>query len=103
MIKNPYLNAFMALGYIAGIILVISSTSSLAEHTPDTILIPVTMLSLLVLSVAVMGILFFYQPVTLFLENQKKEAFSFLLKTVGTFAGFVVILATLLFFISAMK
>ena len=96
MIENPYLNAFMALGYIALIILIISKTSSIAAHTPDTLLAPVTMLSLFVLSAAIMGILFLYEPLRLFLENQKRESLSFLLKTVGTFACFVVILAALL-------
>ena len=103
MIKNPYLNAFMALGYIAGIILVISKTSSIAAHTPDTILAPVTMLSLFVLSAAIMGILFVYEPLCLFLENQKKEALSFLTKTVATFACFVLILAALLLYTSFLK
>ena len=103
MIKNPYLNAFMALGYIALIILVIHNTSAIAANTPDTILAPVTMLSLFVLSAAIMGILFVYEPLRLFLENQKREALSFLLKTVGTFACFVLLLATLLFYTSLLK
>ena len=100
MIKNPFLNAFMALGYIGLIILIINKTSSIASQTPDTILAPVTMLSLFVLSVAIMGILFVYEPICLFLENQKQQALSFLIKTVGTFACFVVILALLLLYIS---
>ena len=100
MIKNPYLNAFMALGYIALIILVVSKTSSIAAHTPDTLLAPLTMLSLFVLSAAIMGILFVYEPLRLFLENQKRESLSFLIKTVGTFACFVVILAALLLYTS---
>ena len=100
MIKNPYLNAFMALGYIALIILVVSQTSSIAAHTPDTILAPVTMLSLFVLSAAIMGILFVYEPARLFLENQKQQALSFLLKTVATFACFVVMLGVLLLYTS---
>ena len=100
MIKNPYLNAFMALGYVAGVVLVINKTSSIAAHTPDTLLAPVTMLSLFVLSAAIMGILFVYEPARLFLENQKREALSFLIKTVGTFACFVVILVALLFYVS---
>ena len=103
MIKNPYLNAFMALGYIAGIILAINKTSSIASHTPDTILAPVTMLSLFVLSAAIMGILFVYEPLRLFLENQKPQALSFLLKTVGTFACFVAVLALLIFYTSFLK
>ena len=103
MIKNPYLNAFMALGYIALIILVISKTSSIAANTPDTILAPVTMISLFVLSAAIMGILFVYEPLRLSLENQKQQALSFLIKTVGTFACFVVILGVLLFYTSVLK
>lgn len=102
MLKNPYLNAFMALGYIALIILVINKTSSIASHTPDTLLAPVMMLSLFVLSAAIMGILFVYEPLRLFLENQKQQALSFLLKTVGTFACFVLILATLLLYTSVL-
>ena len=71
MIKNPYLNAFMALGYIALIILIISKTNSIAVNTPDTILAPITMLSLFVLSAAIMGILFVYEPLCL-LELHRK-------------------------------
>ena len=93
----------MALGYIALIILVINKTSSIAANTPDTLLAPVTMLSLFVLSAAIMGILFVYEPLRLFLENQKQQALSFLLKTVGTFACFVVILAALLFYTSVLN
>ena len=103
MIKNPYLNAFMALGYIGLIILVMNKTSSIARNTPDTLLAPVTMLSLLVLSASIMAILFFYEPIRLFLENQKKQALSFLIKIVSTFACFVVVLAGLLLYTSLLK
>ena len=103
MLKNPHFNAFMALGYIATIILVINTTSSIAAHTPDTLLAPLTMLSLFVLSTAVMGILFVYEPLSLFLEGHKPQAFSFLIKTVATFAGFVAILAALLLATSLVK
>ena len=92
----------MALGYIALIILIISGTSSIAAHTPDTLFAPVTMLSLFVLSAAIMGVLFVYEPIRLFLENQKQQATSFLTKTVGTFAGFVLLLAVLLYVTSVL-
>ena len=100
MIKNPYLNAFMALGYIALLVLIMNQTSSISAHAPDTILAPVTILSLFVLSASIMGILFVYEPLRLFLENQKQQSLSFLLKTVGTFACFVVVLAILLLYIA---
>lgn len=103
MLKNPFLNAFMAFGYIAGLVLAINQTSAIAANTPDTMLAPITMLSLLVLSVSVMGLLFFYEPLRLFFENQKQEALSFFLKAVTTFGGFVVVLVSLLFYTSVMQ
>ncbi len=103
MLKNPHFNAFMALGYIAAIILIINTTSSIAVRTPDTLLAPLTMLSLFVLSTAVMGILFVYEPLALFLEGSKPQALSFLIKTVGTFAVFVLLLAALLLCTSFVK
>ena len=47
---------------------------------------PVIMLSLLVLSAAIMGILIFGKPVLLYMENQKKEAVSLVLYTIGSLA-----------------
>ena len=52
----------------------------------ETLFIPMAMLSLFVLSAAVMGFLFIYHPATLFLEGKKNEALSHFSKTVGTFA-----------------
>jgi hypothetical protein len=92
MIKNPYLNAIVAGAYIVLIVLVISFMIPHEENKPDTIFIPMLMLSLLVLSVSIMGILFFYEPARLFLENKRVEALSFFFKTIGTFSIFVVIL-----------
>ncbi len=97
MLKNPYINAFMASGYIALVVLIVSSTSNFPD-AEQTILIPVIMLSLLVLSVATMGVLFFYQPLSLFMENKKDEALFFFLKTAGTFAGTLITLASILLY-----
>jgi hypothetical protein len=44
------------------------------------------MLSLLVLSVALMAYLFFYQPVLMLIEGQKQKAVKLFLQTVGIFA-----------------
>jgi len=93
--KKPFLNALAAITYIVAIVSIISSTSSLAPKT-DTILAPIVMLSLLVLSVSLMGFLFFYQPFRLYTENQKQEAVTFFLKTVGFFACFLIIFSLLL-------
>ncbi len=57
-----------------------------APNTPDTFLTPVAALSLLVLSVSVMGFLFLGQPLQLYLDGQKKQAISFFMRTVTSFA-----------------
>jgi membrane-bound metal-dependent hydrolase YbcI (DUF457 family) len=55
----------------------------------DTILIPISLLSLLVLSVLVMGSLFLLRPVTFYLDGKKEEALRFLGATILAFAVIV--------------
>lgn len=100
MTKNPFYNAALASGYIAG--LVYGIFNFVAEpNTPDkpTLLIPIVMLSLFVLSAATMSYLFLYQPFMLYFEGKKQEALNLFLQTTGVFAvitaGFV---AALIFF-----
>jgi hypothetical protein len=95
MIKNPFLNAAIAAIYI---VLVVFTVNSISRFGTPSLLMPVLMLSLLVLSVALMGVLFFFEPARLFLDNQKREALVFFGKTVGLFACFVFILGVSLFF-----
>src|SRR3989344_8760530 len=86
MNKNPYVNALLAGLYIAGIVLLINT---LAEpNTPDneTLLVPMMMLSLFVLSAAVMGYLFVAEPLMLYLDGKREEAVKFFLTTVASFA-----------------
>ena len=97
--KKPFLHAFAAALYIAFIVLTASSIGSVLKNKPDTIIIPMTMLSLFVLSAAVMGFLFVYEPVRLLVENKKQEALIFFGKTVGFFACFVAIFTAVLFII----
>ena len=96
MSKNSFANAGAALLYIVAV-------SSLMYYGPksigpvDSILIPIGMLSLFVLSAAVMGLLFLYQPAQLFFEGKKDEAIPLFLKTVGVFAGITMVMFTSLF------
>lgn len=87
MLKNPYINAAAALVYIA---LVVGGITIVERITPegssDIVLVPIAMLSLLVLSVAIMAVLFFYQPLALFLDGKRAEALAFFVKTLATFA-----------------
>src|SRR5580704_5194860 len=82
---NPFLNASIASGYIAGIALFLQFIQSFKHNTPDTPIDAVGALSLLVFSVALMGFLFFYRPAVLLLDNKREEAVSYFLKTLGTF------------------
>ncbi len=87
MNKNPFVNAGLAALYI--VLLVTLMFKINPDERGETIFVPITMLSLFVLSAAVMGYLFVYRPLELHLDNQRKEALSFFFKTVGTFAVFV--------------
>src|SRR4051794_7441785 len=82
--KNPYINSVWAEAYImiaAGAIQFFGK-----PNTPDTFLDPVAALSLFVLSAAIMGYLFLGEPLQLYLSGEKKQAVSFFMKTVVTFA-----------------
>ena len=96
MSRNPYTNALLAGLYIVFVVLLITYGPAYVRDKPDTILAPMAMLSLLVLSVALMGYLFCLQPVQMFLEGQKVEAVELFTKTLAAFAvitGIVLIVA----------
>lgn len=98
MKTNPYINAGLAATYIVGIVSVIQWFAHLGQQSggQDTIIIPITMLSLFTLSAAVMGYLFVYQPAVLMLDGKRKEAVAFFTKTVASFAVFVLISVAIL-------
>ncbi len=90
MLKNPYINALFVGAYIIIIVFIMNSFSSLA--ITSTIFMPMLMLSMLVLSVAIMGFLFVSKPLQIFMEGHKSEAIVFFGKTLGMFACFIVVL-----------
>lgn len=94
--KKPFLYALVAAVYIMFIVL---SVTTLGPAIPEpNVVIPIGMLSLLVLSVAVMAFLFFFEPVQLLIEKRQKEALATFSKTVAFFIGFVIVFVTTLFF-----
>ncbi|MFA5838429.1 MAG: hypothetical protein WC849_00620 [Candidatus Paceibacterota bacterium] len=95
--KKPFLYATTVAVYIVVIVLIINIMSSLLHD--ETIIIPMIMLSLFVLSTAIMGFLFLSEPIHLYMENQKQEAINFFLKIVGIFACFVILFLILLFLV----
>jgi hypothetical protein len=91
MTRNPILNALAAAAYIAVVASILFFGQTLAP-TEDTVLIPITMISLLVLSVLVMALCFFYQPALLFGAGETRAAIALFAKSAGTFAIIAVLL-----------
>lgn len=102
MTTNPFINALAALGYIIAVVLVIFYAGPLmgGPDGKDTIFIPMAMLSLFVFSAATMSYIVLYQPMVMFLENNKTEAVNLFLKTIATLGGLMVILFVLQFIFS---
>jgi len=86
MTKNPYINALVAGAYIIFVVLLITYGPTFVRDEPDTILAPMAMLSLLVLSVAFMGYTFFLSPIRMYIDGQKREAAELFTKTLVTFS-----------------
>ena len=89
MTPNPLLNAAAAEAYIVAITQVIQYLTR-AVPGPDTFMIPIFMLSLFVLSAAVMGYLFLLEPLRLYLSGKHNEGIALFLKTVGVFFVFTI-------------
>ncbi len=99
MKKHPFVYATFAALYIVVIVFVINVVTS--QGLPkETLLIPMTMLCLFVLSAAVMGFLFLHEPFCLCFDNQKQQAVRFFLRTVGFFACFAMLFLVALLYTS---
>lgn len=96
MSKNPIVNAFSATAYIVAVASLMYYGLKSLEHD-ETVLIPIAMLSLFVLSAAVMGFIFFYQPAQLYLNGETARALDLFLKTLGAFACITLAIFTVLF------
>ncbi|MDB5244225.1 MAG: hypothetical protein JWN18_95 [Parcubacteria group bacterium] len=86
MSTNPFVNALLAAGYISLLVTLIFNSPYFISDNELGMIAPVIMLSLLVLSVSLMGYLFFYQPVILLIEHKPKEATALFFRTVVSFA-----------------
>jgi hypothetical protein len=91
MNKNPYCNAVLASAYVVFVgTLLANGQYIFGAH--DNSLTPVIVLSLLVLSAALMGYLFIGQPAQLYMDGHKKQAVTHFWQTVSTFAGITVLI-----------
>lgn len=96
MIKNPIKNGVLASAYIFFVVTVLSSAEKMSDQ-PDSLLTPVAFISLFTLSVAMMGYLFFLQPLQMYLDGKKKEAIDFFVKTLATFGLITAVLLIMVF------
>jgi hypothetical protein len=97
MTNSPYANAVFAVFYIVFIVNVMQVIVSVAkDDAGGGVLIPMAMLSLFVLSAAIMAYLFALEPLRMYLDGRKQEAVTFFVKTIGTFSCFT------LFFVGAL-
>lgn len=86
MTRNPLYNALAASAYIVILVSLMNFESKVQiDENVASFIMPIIMLSLFTLSAAVMGYLFCYQPLRLFLEGEKEKAVKLFLKTVGIF------------------
>ena len=96
---NPLVNAFLASLYIVAI-------ASFMYYVPkamgdiEGVIIPVVVLSLFVLSTAVMGYLFLSKPAQLYVDGQRGEAIRLFLNTIFAFAGITILFLAALFAIT---
>jgi hypothetical protein len=94
---KPFHHALLAELYIAGVVAALFYGSALFGPQ-NTLLIPVGVLSLLVLSVSAMAFLFFARPLVYLIGGDPKAAMGFFLKTWGCFAVLTALVFVGMFF-----
>ena len=87
MTKNPFYNALCAILYIATLVTSVFYGSNLFEGIlEESIFLPMGFLAIFVLSAALMGYLFLYEPIIMILDGERQEGVKLFLQTVGVFA-----------------
>ena len=96
MTKNPFANAVAAAMYIG----LVGSVMfyGLSRTSEPGVIILIAIISLFTLSAAVMGFLFVYSPLLLYLDGATTKAVKLFLQTVAVFAGINVVILLILFF-----
>jgi hypothetical protein len=94
IIKKSFYNAICAFSYISAAVFLLFRLQN--PNVPDdkSIIVPMAILSLFVLSVAMMGYFFVWGPLELVIEGKKEESVKYFFTTIGIFVGmaFLVIL-----------
>lgn len=100
MSKNPLVNALAASVYITALVSVVFNAPKTTVFD-NSIMAPIIFLSVFVLSAAIMGYLFIYQPLRLFFENKQQEAVRLFLLTIASFACITATVVALWLLLSA--
>ncbi|KKR73563.1 MAG: hypothetical protein UU15_C0007G0009 [Candidatus Levybacteria bacterium GW2011_GWC2_40_7] len=96
MTKNPFVNAGAATAYIV-LIACVMYYGTQYVRPGNSVMAPIAALSLFSLSAAVMGDIFLFQPLQLYLDGKKKVAVNLFLQTVAVFAGITTLILILFF------
>ena len=102
MTKNPFVNALLAVLYII-LIATILYYGTIFKVGNNSLLAPITMISLFSISAVMMGLIFIYQPFILYFDGKKKPAIKLFLNTVVFFAAFTIIFLSVLFIFSGRR
>ena len=88
MTKNPLYNALVAVIYIILIVFLMNFIGSTESNIGvQQFIMPIMLISLFTLSAAVMGYLFCYQPLMMYLDGKKEQAVKLFLQTTVIFGG----------------
>ena len=93
ILKFAALNAFGTALYIACVSALMFNTETLfgGEGPDETVLIPIAMLLLFVLSASITGSLVLGRPILWYMDGKKKDAVSLLMATLGFLAALTLV------------
>lgn len=91
-IRRSFLSAVGVTAYTTAIGWLLFNAHRLFGERPDTALAPISVLTLLVLSVGIVGTIIFLRPVLMYLDGKKTDAVKLLVATLAWLALFTVIL-----------
>ncbi len=102
IVKYGVLNALGTLMYIVLVALFLSQAQHIfGPEEPKSVIVPIAMLSLLVFSVATVGLTIFGRPILWYWDGKKCEAVSLILTTLAAF--FVMVLVAFWIMFAATK
>ena len=95
-IAQSFLHSAGVVVYITCVSAFLSNANKIFGNEEHKFVIPIFMLLLLIISASITGLLVLGKPVSLYLDGQKKEAWTFLLYTLGWLAVFLVAVGVIL-------